>query len=563
MSKARNTIMALASIVLILAACQPVGLSPAPAKPTAVSSATEIIPASTPTVLPTPLPSPTPTLVPVSDFMKGVWFADWGLGPGVYTKDGTTVLKDIILPLGANWIAIQSECLLNFQQPSKMDCTAGDSSLSNGEITIAVQIAHSLGFRVAFLPTILTVQNEPDASDTWSGDMDFGSNQKAWSDYFGAYTQNILHFSKLAEQDHVDLLMIGGEQNYAQKQEVYWRTMISQIREIYHGPLTYEAIGNSLSSVKWWDAVDYIGWNAYFTFSNSTHPSYDEVRNNWVALFNSAKSETNKWNKPLIITEIGYQSLKGVAEYGPTGVTPEQLDVEGQGVIYHGIIDALNEVGKGQWPQGMFWYDYNSNPLQGGMGDVNYTPHDKPAETYLRAFYANQPVTPLPTPTPQVEESQIATSYWLFDGQLENGVTLGNAGQSVVSDPLTERGNAIAVKDINYWGGLQLTFPALINLSNWDYLDLYLYVPKYEPNLEMRFDNSNGGRLYIRSYIDHEPLLDDHWHRIEIPLALLFPAGKNISPTYTSNIYFLHMWPGQPGPITFYMTDIRLIKLSK
>ena len=66
-------------------------------------------------------------------------------------------------------------------------------------------------------------------SDTWSGDMDFGSNEPAWSDYFAAYTQNILHFSKLAEQNHVDLLMIGGEQNYAQKQEKYWRTMISQI----------------------------------------------------------------------------------------------------------------------------------------------------------------------------------------------------------------------------------------------------------------------------------------------------------------------------------------------
>ena len=58
--------------------------------------------------------------------MKGVWFADWGLGPGVYTEDGTTVLKDIILPLGANWIAIQSECVVDIRKPSTINCGGTD-----------------------------------------------------------------------------------------------------------------------------------------------------------------------------------------------------------------------------------------------------------------------------------------------------------------------------------------------------------------------------------------------------------------------------------------------------
>ena len=185
---------------------------------------------------------------------------------------------------------------------------------------------------------------------------------------------------------------------------------------------------------------------------------------------------------------------------------------------------------------------------------------------YLRAFYTNQPVIPLPTPTPQVEESQIAASYWLFDGQLENGATIGpGAGpgkHSIVPDPLGEKGNVIAMKAINYWEGLQLALAAPENLSNWDLLELYLYTPTYEPNLELRLDGPTSQRLFIRSFIDHEPLLDNHWHRIQIPLGPLFPADRPDIPSVSSDIDFLHMWPGDLDPITFYMTDIRLIKLK-
>lgn len=523
---------------------------------------------ATPTTSPTAsfTPTPSPTLVPESDFIKGAWFVDWGLGEGVGTRDGNVVLKDIIRPLGANWIALEVPCAMNVKSPDNIQCNI-DNSLSDLTIKTTTEAAHSLGFRVALFPFVLDVTGVP---DNWSANLNYGTDDKSWSLYFEAYTDQLLHYAEIAEQNNIDLLIIGGEQTGAERQEKYWRSMISEVRTVYQGPITYETWCDNFKRVNWWDAVDYIGVNFYcFPLSSSQNPTHKEVKRQYLAFLDMVKRGTSPWNKPVIFTEIGYESIDGVAQIVPFGFSPARLDVQEQGLLVQAFFDALKEFGyEDGWLKGLFWYNFTSNPLLGGMGDINFTPHNKPAESYLRAFYTGQLITDLPTLVPHVEENGIASSYWFFRNSYENGTRTmaGLSKQTIIPDPLGERGDVVLTRDLGHWDGLQLSVFPNVDLRDFDFLELYLYSPVAEPNLQIRFDSDSGffipRWLYIRSYIDHEPLLDNHWHRIQIPLHVLFPLDRADIPGKVSSINLVHMWPGQPDPFDFYVDDIRLIRIK-
>jgi hypothetical protein len=507
-----------------------------------------------------------------------VWFVDWGNGPGVSSLDGEKVLTDIIRPLGTNWIALGVPCQMNAKTPELISCNV-DNSLNDEELASTTDMAHSLGLRVALL-LALSVDGVP---GSWVANLNYGSNDQEWSIYFKAYAAKLSYYAKLAEQDKIDLLIIGGEQTKAQLQEKYWRSLISQVRTIYHGPITYEAVCQYFDSVNWWDAVDYIGINYYcWPLTNNSNSTYADIKNHDLDLLRMIKEGTNQWQKPIIFTEIGYASVAGAEKTAPWGTKPVHLDAQTQANLTRAFFDTVKEIGNDDhWFKGLFWYNYTSTPLMGGMGDISAVPHNKPAEAYLQAFFTNQPMkVDTPTVTPKVDDSQIISSYWLFDDKLENGVSIGpRAGQgkqSTIQDPLGERGSVIRVKNIELGEGLELDFNTFVELRDYDYIELYLYSPKYEPNLEMYYDDSERQPtdiyrpndlttryLFIRNYIDHEPLLDYHWHRILVPIGPQFPQDRTDVKSQISAIYFLHWWLGEPEPITFYVDNVRLMKMKK
>ena len=90
---------------------------------------------------------------------------------------------------------------------------------------------------------------------------------------------------------------------------------------------------------------------------------------------------SNRWKRPIIITELGYLSIDGAARvpgyWGLDGAT----DVQEQADCYQAFFDVFE--GK-PWLQGVFWWSYSTKPDQGGLTDRTYTPHNKPAEKILR-----------------------------------------------------------------------------------------------------------------------------------------------------------------------------------
>lgn len=51
------------------------------------------------------------------------------------------------------------------------------------------------------------------------------------------------------------------------------RRLIRQIRRVYHGPLTYAANwSGEYKQIRFWDALDYVGIQAYFPLRHGRQP---------------------------------------------------------------------------------------------------------------------------------------------------------------------------------------------------------------------------------------------------------------------------------------------------
>jgi len=48
--------------------------------------------------------------------------------------------------------------------------------------------------------------------------------------------------------------------------------LIKKIREVYRGKLTYAAEGINAKNIEFWDALDYIGIDAYFALTDKINP---------------------------------------------------------------------------------------------------------------------------------------------------------------------------------------------------------------------------------------------------------------------------------------------------
>ena len=70
----------------------------------------------------------------------------------------------------------------------------------------------------------------------------------------------------------------------------------------------------NVTAVNWWDAVDLIGVSAYFPLSSSTNPSLDELKNSWYPIMETLKKTSEKYNKPVVSSEIGYASYDDAAK---------------------------------------------------------------------------------------------------------------------------------------------------------------------------------------------------------------------------------------------------------
>lgn len=110
--------------------------------------------------------------------------------------------------------------------------------------------------------------------------------------------------------------------------EARWRDQIREVRQVYSGRLTLAANFDNYHEVAFWEALDFMGINAYFPLRETlqTPLSEDGLAAAWQEIFRTidAFRKDQDLSLPVVFTELGYTRRKGVtvAPWSSQGFIP-------------------------------------------------------------------------------------------------------------------------------------------------------------------------------------------------------------------------------------------------
>lgn len=226
---------------------------------------------------------------------------------------------------------------------------------------------------------------------TWPGDINM-STAADWQTWFASYSVFLLHYAQLAEANQMDALCIGTELQHASVgHEAEWRALIKQVRAVYHGPLTYAANwSGEFEEIRFWDALDYIGIQAYFPLSTTTHPTKAALLAAWKQPLRRIEALQKRYNKPVLFTEIGYKTTPDAAiqpwAWPDRMAVFTETDEQTQRVCYEAMFETF---WRRPWFRGTFiWKWYPGLQADGpARRHLDFTPQHKPAEQVMAQWY--------------------------------------------------------------------------------------------------------------------------------------------------------------------------------
>ncbi len=315
---------------------------------------------------------------PDSRFQKGISYAAWGRG--LYSLPQSDTSLSELAETGANWISLIVTCYQD--RIGSTSIFASETTPSDTDLIHVMNRAHSLGLKVMLKPH-LDLWKDP---SHWRGEigLEFDSETQ-WDKWFGSYRDFIERYAALADENGADQFCAGTELVGTSHRASDWRLVVSGIRALYSGPIVYAANhSGEENSLTWWDAVDFIGVDAYYPLAKSNTPTHGDLMEAWKPRVEQLASLAAKWQKPLLLTEIGYRSLDGAASQPWNWQISGEVDLGEQAMCYRAAIDTFSPQ---PWFNGIFWWDWGPDPLAGGPDDDGYTPHRKPAEDILRSWF--------------------------------------------------------------------------------------------------------------------------------------------------------------------------------
>lgn len=347
---AKTAIVGLAASLALVAAVRQQNAAVQRARAAAHQAAMARIPA-----LPPNLP------YPKVFFQKGVNFTSEF--PNIYGSEGSRKMLGTLPPYGIDAVALvpygfasRGSPRLGF--PGGMEPDDGIEELA--------AVAHSLGMKVLLKPHLWVRGGYP-------GDLEFAAAADR-AQWFEQYTGFVEHYARLAKKIHADVFCVGLEFAKLYPYDAEWRKVIARARAIYPGPLAYAASsGPEFENIAFWDALDYIGLNEYYSLSDDLSME---------AVVQKVESIQRKYNRPVLFTEAGFSSYEK-PNREPWDDKPRKLSPEDQARCYEAVFRAF--YGK-PWFQGIYWWKVGTSG-RGGPDDGSHSPWGKPAIEVVKRWF--------------------------------------------------------------------------------------------------------------------------------------------------------------------------------
>jgi hypothetical protein len=317
---------------------------------------------------------------------------------------------------------------------------------SMANLAQAIADAHALGLSVLLKPLLTPLDGAGQAALA-PADVDA---------FFASYKAKILEYAQLARDTGVETLSIGNELSSLSGAEYrsYWLDIIAAVREVYHGTITYAAATDEANHVSFWDAVDEIGVNAYPPLTSTMDPTVDQMmaawrsvsaNDYWAGVMNHQSpvdffhSLSLQYDRPVLFTEVGYQSLDGTnIRPGNWNATSTQ-DVQEQRDAYDAFFNVWSA--EGSWFRGAHIWQWDATNIYSATG---YSPMDKPAEHLISDWFAGAHQAPSRTieGSPDADLIDVGGGNDRLTGGVGDDTIRGGGGNDVIDggpDPIPRR----------------------------------------------------------------------------------------------------------------------------
>lgn len=294
-----------------------------------------------------------------------------------------------IAALGSNSVSLTARIWTDNKTTSNVFAHAGKTE-SDASLLGGFKAAEAAGLSVVFKAAISPLDGT--GSITLSPD-NIGA-------FFASYKAEIVRLAEIAQQGGVDTFVIGNEMSSltASAYRAYWTDIISSVRHVYHGELTYSAATDEALKVSFWDQLDIIGVNTYPPLTSSTTPTVQEMIHAWTEVpynpyyaaafdykspvdFLHSLSET--YGKQVLMTEAGFRSMDGTAMRPGSWTANAAADVAEQADAYNAFFQVWSAHG-GSWMKGVELWQWD---LNGKYNETGYSPMGKPAEVIVAQYF--------------------------------------------------------------------------------------------------------------------------------------------------------------------------------
>lgn len=220
----------------------------------------------------------------------------------------------------------------------------------------------------------------------WAGDFEVDTEEK-WKVWEESYSKYIMTYAKVADSLNAELFCLGTEfRKAAVQRPEYWKELISSVKKVYSGKITYAANWDNFENITFWEDLDFIGVDAYFPISQHKTPSSEQLKQQWKENRNLLKKTSDKYNKPVLFTEFGFQSVDFTAD-GHWKYDQDTLGVnlQAQANAFDATFDTF---WREEWFAGGFVWKWHSNHQTiGGIECKMFTPQNKPAESVIKDWF--------------------------------------------------------------------------------------------------------------------------------------------------------------------------------
>lgn len=278
-------------------------------------------------------------------------------------------------------------------QPSPEDrrILFADPTLTDLDLRKEIRALHAAGFSVMLAPH-LWLGDELTPS-LWRSQLRYSDPAEA-AEWFAAYSHFIRHYARIAREENVAILAVGVELEGLTVHDSLFRELIAAVRsDGYRGASTYECEAWNAPNIRFWDALDFIGLNFYYSFSREVRRS-DPQAFAELTQFLGAKLTRHydlgaRLGKPVVLTEFGYPShplaISRTASWPSEHAT---RDDEAQMTGLAALDAAFQQVGH---PAGAIAWKYvtSLDSYERKAYPTDFTLNGKPAEALLAPLFAD------------------------------------------------------------------------------------------------------------------------------------------------------------------------------